>query len=141
MTFAPAPIVPDPHAAERVGPGRVLPSLADIIAALDATATDSWWEGPTFRSPCDTKHCVLSHIFEQWGARGFDEFEDRYATSYVVGGAVNDKVSVAYPQAEPKDRVVAYLRAMLAGDEMTTHESMDAQVAACGDDCDDCGDD
>lgn len=112
-------------ATQRVGPGRVLPPLADIIDFLNATAPQSWWAGPTFRSECGTQHCVLSHIFEKWGSAGFDEFEDRYSTSYVIGGVINDKPSEAYPQAHPKERVVAYLNAMLAGVEMTTHESMD----------------
>lgn len=125
MCPSPAQTATDPSAVERVGPGRVLPSLAEIIDFLDATTPESWWAGPTFRSECETKHCVLSHIFEEWGSAGFDEFEDRYSTSYFIGGAINDKPSEAYPQPHPKDRVVAYLRAMLAGTEMTTHESME----------------
>lgn len=39
-----------------------------------------------------------------------------------------DGPSEAYPQATPKDRALAYLRAMEAGQELTTHQSMDIQA-------------
>jgi hypothetical protein len=105
-----------------------LPPLPEIITWLESTPDDSWWEGPTFRSPCGTKHCVLSHIHRRWGGNGMDEFEERYSTSYMIGLRVNDGPSEAYPQGHPKDRALAYLRAMEAGRELTTHQSMDRQA-------------
>jgi hypothetical protein len=112
----------------------VLPPLPEIIAFLESTPEDSWWAGPTFRSDPDAdgvvRHCGLSHVFEKWGDRGFDEFEALYSTSYCIGAQVNDKPTKAYPQDTPKARVVAYLKAMLAGDEMTTEQSMEADYAA-----------
>lgn len=114
----------------RTAASKHLPPLRDIIEMLRATDVDSWWEGPTFRSPDGTKHCVLSHVFEAYGSDGFMDFEERYATSFYIGAEINDKPSQRYPQAHPKDRVIAYLEAMERGDEMTTHESMDAEMIA-----------
>lgn len=105
----------------------VLPPLAQIVEHLAATDPESWWTGPTFRSPCGTRHCVLAHIEAEWGTAGFDEFESRYATSYVIGATVNDAPSDRYPQAHPKDRVIAFLHAMGRGEEPTTPESMEAE--------------
>lgn len=110
----------------RTGPSEHLPSLNDIITMLRKTDPDSWWAGPTFRSPCGTKHCVLSHVYEAYGEEGFYEFQERFDTSYHIGGAINDAPSERYPQPHPKDRVIAYLEAMERGEELTTYESMDA---------------
>jgi hypothetical protein len=107
----------------------VLPPLPDIVAFLESTSRESWWAGPTFRSPCGTRHCVLAHIERRWGAAGMDEFEATYSTSYVIGAAVNDCASDRYPQEHPKGRCVAFLRAMLAGEELTTVESMERCAA------------
>jgi hypothetical protein len=104
----------------------ILPPLADIIDYLAATDPDTWWEGPTFRSPCGTRHCVLSHVAEKWGPSAWSEFEALYSTSYAIGATVNDRPTEAYPQPHPRERVVAYLQAMLAGHEQTTSESMEA---------------
>lgn len=119
-------LVSNPDALDRVGLREHLPPLRDIIDALAETDPDTWWEGPTFRSECQTKHCVLSHIYEMYGAAGFEEFEDAYSTSFYIGYMINDRVSDEYPQTHPKDRVLAYLEAMLRGDEYTTWESVEA---------------
>lgn len=111
-------------------PTKALPPLVEVIAYLDGTDPNTWWAGPTFRSPCGTRHCVLSHVEARWGMTAFDEFESTYATSYRIGSFVNDKPTDAYPQTHPKDRVLAFLRAMLVGDEMTTMESMEAEYEA-----------
>lgn len=109
-------------------PGAHLPPLAEILDYLAATDVEAWWAGPTFRSPAEPgrpiRHCVLSHIHHRWGPRAAMEFEERYSTSYVIG-AVNDAPSSRYPQAEPRDRVVAYLQALREGDEASTYESME----------------
>lgn len=110
-------------------PDSALPGLAEIIAYLESTDPDTWWAGPTFRSVPDeagvVRHCVISHVFEKWGPGSAQEFESRYATSYRVGADVNDGPSARYPQATPKDRVIAFLHALAAGDELSTAESME----------------
>jgi hypothetical protein len=107
-----------------------LPGLDAIIDFLGGTDPATWWAGPTFRSPDQTQHCVLSHVFERWGAEGMNEFEERYSTCFVIGGAVNDRVSEKYPQPHPRERVIAYLRAMQRGAELTVYESLDATCLA-----------
>ena len=107
-----------------------LPPLQMIIDHLKTTDPDTWWAGPTFRSPDGTQHCVLSHIAERWGMDALDEFESTYSTSYVIGAAINDQPSDRYPQEHPRERCVAYLEAMLRGDEDDVNTSMDRQYAA-----------
>lgn len=108
-------------------PSRDIPDslafLDTVIALIDATDRDAWWEGPTFRSPCQTKHCVLSHVADQLGMDAMDRFQNEWSTSYVIGAAINDKPSVRYPQPHPKDRVAAYLRNLRNGTEMDVQVS------------------
>lgn len=104
--------------------------LDRVEAMLRETSPESWWEGPTFRSPCGTKHCVLSHIAEQFGMEVMEEFENAWSTSYVIGAAVNDKPSEKYPQSHPKDRVLAYIANLRSGVELDTWSGIDAQIAA-----------
>jgi|GEM_PF-2940670 hypothetical protein len=104
--------------------------LDRVETLLTATDPDSWWEGPTFRSPCGTKHCVLSHIAEHLGMDAMEQFENYWSTSYVIGAAVNDKPSEKYPQPHPKDRVLAYIANLRSGVELDTWSGIDAQIAA-----------
>ena len=114
--------------------------LDTVIALIDATDRDAWWEGPTFRSLCQTKHCVLSHVAEQLGMAAMDRFQNEWSTSYVIGAQINDKPSEQYPQAHPKDRVAAYLQNLRNGTEKDVqvstyetfmhHEQQDAFAAA-----------
>jgi hypothetical protein len=104
------------------------PSLAEVIAHLETTDPDTWWPGPTYRSPDGTQHCALSHIETRWGMDVMDWFEDRWSTSYVIG-AVNDGTHPGYPQAHPKDRCLAYVRALADGSELSTPDSMELQYA------------
>lgn len=107
---------------------RLLDQVETVIAN---TSPDSWWEGPTFRSPCGTKHCVLSHVAEQLGMDAMEEFEGLWSTSYVIGAEVNDKPSDRYPQAHPKDRVLAYLSNLRSGveeDVLTYMDRMCSQI-------------
>lgn len=103
--------------------------LNRVETMLQATTPDSWWEGPTFRSPCGTKHCALSHIAEQFGMDAMDEFENTWSTSYVIGATVNDHPSERYPQAHPKDRVLAYIANLRSGVELDTWSGIDAEMA------------
>lgn len=113
-------------------PHGPLPSLDDLIAVLEPTDPDTWWAGPTFRSPDQTQHCVLSHIFEMYGPDAMQLFEEGWSTQFCIGG-VNDGTDPRYTQPTAKERSLAYLRALRDGHEMTTAESMEAHVRLRGD--------
>ena len=106
--------------------------LDRVETVVRATSLDSWWEGPTFRSPCGTKHCVLSHVADQLGFEVMEQFEAQWSTSYVIGAGVNDAPSKAYPQAHPKDRVLSYLRNLRTGVEEDVLTSMDRMYIEMG---------
>ncbi|OZE35670.1 MULTISPECIES: hypothetical protein [unclassified Rhodococcus (in: high G+C Gram-positive bacteria)] len=99
--------------------------LADVTELVRATDPDSWWEGPTFRSPCQTKHCVLSHVADVLGMDAMDQFESTWSSSYVIGAGVNDKPTEKYPQSHPKDRVLAFLENLRTGAEEDVVTGMD----------------
>lgn len=111
----PAPMRKDPEA---------MALLERVTRLIAQTSRDDWWEGPTFRSPCGTKHCVLSHVAEAFGTQVMEEFEATWSSSYVIGFRVNDKPTARYPQRHPKDRVMAYLHNLATGEEPDLHESM-----------------
>lgn len=115
ITGAPLPAYLDPEK---------LRFLDEVVALLSATDLDSWWAGPTYRSPCGTKHCCLAHIEAAWGIEAMERFESDWSSSYVIGAAVNDRASERYPQAHPKDRVLAYLQALRSGAEEDINTSM-----------------
>lgn len=97
--------------------------LHRAIALLEATDPESWWPGPTYRSPCGQYHCALAHIEAAWGMDEMERFEGEWANSYMIGG-VNDGKNPDYPHPTPKERVLAYLNALADGDEPSIHESM-----------------
>lgn len=107
-----------------------LENLDTVIAYMEATDEDAW-NLDTVRSKDGTKNCFFGHLFNMsadedranalWGL-----FEDLYATTYMVY-PVNDGENPRYPQATPKQRILAYLRALAAGEELTTQQSMQAQ--------------
>lgn len=107
-----------------------MPTLDEIIAHVESTPEESWWAGPTFRSPDQSQHCVLSHIAERFGGDAMDLFEGRWSTSYVIGAA-NDGRHPGYPQPTAKQRCVAFLHALRDGTEKDTLTSMDEQFRDC----------
>lgn len=119
---------PRPRNDEAHGP---LPSLDDLIGVLEKTDPATWWAGPTFRSPDETQHCVLSHIFEMYGPDAMELFEAGWSTQFCIG-MVNDGENPQYQQATAKDRSLAYLRALRDGHEQTTMESMESMTRDSG---------
>jgi hypothetical protein len=103
---------------------EALELLDEVIEMIRGTYDDTWWEGPTFRSPCGTKHCVLSHIAEHMGMDAMERFEDTWSTSYRIGADVNDQQSERYPQLHPKERVLAFLDNLRTGVEDDVQTSM-----------------
>lgn len=99
--------------------------LDGVIGVVRRTEKDSWWAGPTFRSPCGTRHCALSHVYEEMGEPAFDRFESEWPTSYVIGAQVNDRPSESYPQEHPRDRILAYLDDLREGRALDTQSYLE----------------
>lgn len=100
--------------------------LARVIAMVESTDPESWWPGPTFRSPDGTQHCVLAHIEDQMGMTAMEQFEETWSNSYVIG-LINDGEKPGYQQATPKERCMAYLENLSRGVELSILEEMDLQ--------------
>lgn len=105
-----------------------LMDLDAIIPYLEKTTEESWCI-----DVCRTKegrNCMLGHLHEYGGGdEGFGSdvcelFEEMYATTYMFF-PVNDGQHPDYQQDTPKERCIAYLKAIQSGDEMTTYQSMD----------------
>lgn len=106
-----------------------LENLDTVIAYMEATDEDAW-NLDTVRSKDGKKNCFFGHLFNMSPDEGranalWGMFEELYATSYRIY-PVNDGENPRYPQATPKQRILAYLRALAAGEEMTTEQSMEA---------------
>ncbi|MGK3708862.1 hypothetical protein [Arthrobacter sp. IK3] len=105
-----------------------LATLDSVIAYMDATSEDSWRVG-TVRSADGTTNCFFGHLFNMGGSddRGsalWDWFEDKWATTYKIY-PINDGKNPDYPQATPRQRVMAYLLALSEGTELTTSQAME----------------
>lgn len=103
---------------------RAIGMLSEVIDHLQDTDENSWWAGPTYRSPCGDRHCALSHIEARWGVEAMELFECVWSTSYVIG-SVNDGGNPDYPQPTAKARSLAYLDALRRGDELDNGTSME----------------
>ena len=105
---------------------NVSENVLKIIAYMEST-TDEQWITEIVRSPCQTKHCAMSHIFNMGGDdeklcnRWWNWFEDNIATTYMIY-PVNDGEHPDYQQPTPKARVLAYLRDVLDGKQKTVWE-------------------
>ena len=132
--------------------------LPAFIAYLETTAEDSWCTD-VVRSPDGAANCVFGHLFQyatdhtrtiellagthgQVGRNGrrmdpaevfanavWNVFEERWTTTYVLY-RVNDGENPAYSQPTPKQRVIAFLRALAAGEEDTTLVGMQKEYEA-----------
>lgn len=112
---------------------EVLADLRALIAYLETTPEEAW-QADTVRSGDGTRNCFFGHL-HAWGGgdtRGsalWDAFEELWSTTYRIY-PVNDGQDPRYQQPTPKQRVLAYLRALAAGDEPTTHQSLEAEYQA-----------
>jgi hypothetical protein len=105
-----------------------LATLDTVIAYIESTAEEDW-NVDTVRSKDGTKNCFFGHLFNMtpdedranalWGM-----FEDLWSTTYRIY-PINDGTNPRYPQETPKQRILAYLRALQTGDEKTTEQSME----------------
>lgn len=106
-----------------------LDRLDRAIALLEGTDPDTWWAGPTYRSPCGRYHCALAHLEVAWGMSEMEAFESEWSNSYVLG-LINDGRNPKYPQPTPKERSLAYLYALRRGEEDSILEGMDRDFRA-----------
>lgn len=107
---------------------KQLETLDTVITYMEATDEDAWNLG-TVRSKDGARNCFFGHLFnmspdEDRANALWNLFEELYATTYRLYG-VNDGTNPRYPQETPKQRILAFLRALQAGDEMTTEQSME----------------
>ncbi|SDH37794.1 hypothetical protein [Microbacterium sp. 77mftsu3.1] len=127
-------------------------TLSDLIEMVEGTPEDAW-QVDVVRSEDDSRNCFFGHLYayaEKQGAHldvsiipaivrerrpeltaaehlangVWDWFESEWASTYAIY-PVNDGKHPRYPQPTPRQRVLAYLHALAAGDEMTTMQAMD----------------
>lgn len=106
-----------------------LETLDTVIAYMESTAEEDW-NVDTVRSKDGKKNCFFGHLFnmspdEERANALWAMFEDLWSTTYRIY-PINDGSDPRYPQATPKQRILAYLRALQAGEEQTTEQSMEA---------------
>lgn len=122
----------------------IIDDLNPFLAHLESTPEDAW-QVDVVRSADGSRNCMFGHLYqfsydhpsvaaltheqrELFASRMWDAFEQSWSTTYRIY-PVNDGTYPGYDQATPKARVLAYLRALQAGEELTTMQSMDAEMA------------
>ena len=135
----------------------VVVTLDDIIQMVEETAEGAW-QVDVVRSTDGARNCFFGHLHAYGTQRAadltadtipafirqrnpslsaqdcfasqlWDWFECAYATTYAIY-PVNDGTNPDYQQPTPRQRVLAYLRALASGDELTTMQAMDRDYAA-----------
>lgn len=115
-----------------------------IIERLDAIP-DLLWRTDTVRNAEEdgtVTNCVMGHLHDLGGGDEMVEvgpyrpvqaggllwgwFEESWATTYRIY-PVNDGTDPDYPQATPRERVVAFLRDLCDGRQLTTYYSIEAE--------------
>ncbi|GAA4034644.1 hypothetical protein GCM10023063_18490 [Arthrobacter methylotrophus] len=109
-----------------------LGTLDSIIAYMEATEEDAW-RVDTVRSADGTTNCFFGHLFNMGvnDARGnalWSGFENLWASTYMVY-PINDGADSRYPQATPKQRVLAYLRDLDSGAAKNTQQLLEEDYA------------
>lgn len=107
-----------------------LETLDDVIAYIESVDEDSW-QVDRVRSADGTKNCFFGHLFnmgadDAHGSALWNIFEDRWATTFMIY-PINDGTEPSYQQETPKQRILAYLRQLAAGEELTTCELLEAE--------------
>lgn len=99
--------------------------ITEIIDYMKKTPESSWCE-KVVRS--GESNCFFGHLHamcaDDWEANfNWDMFEEQWATTYMIY-PVNDWEHPRYQQATPKQRILAYLKALKRWEEKTTYELM-----------------
>lgn len=105
-----------------------LENLDPIITYMESTAEDAW-RVDTVRSKDGTTNCFFGHLFamapdDQHGSELWSGFENLWASTYMVF-PINDGTNPRYPQATPKQRILAYLRDLRDGNAKTVPELLE----------------
>lgn len=113
-----------------------LSDLRPFIEYLKKT-DDCEWQLDKVRNTENTTNCVMGHLVNWYYGKDFegnispawDMFEEMWATTYMIY-PVNDGNTPAwmnfrYEQSTAKDRIIAYLEALMDGREKTTVQLMD----------------
>lgn len=121
-----------PRLSDRGWAEMQLGDLASVIAYMEGTEEDAW-RVDTVRSADGTTNCFFGHLFNMGGndARGnllWEGFEEAWATTYMIY-PINDGSDSRYPQATPKQRVLAYLRDLNSGAQKTVPQVMEEEFA------------
>lgn len=104
-------------------------TIQEIIDYMESTPEESWCTDVVRK---ENTNCFFGHLFSMgkddregnilWGG-----FEESWATTYMIY-PVNDGQNPKYQQPTPKQRVIAYLKDLRDGKEMTTYQSMDYEA-------------
>lgn len=118
--------------------------LRPFITYLESTPDNSW-QIDVVRSADGTCNCMFGHLYqfttdhqlaageslkaaERFASHVWDAFESSWATTYKVY-PVNDGTDADYQQPTPKARVIALLKALADGTQLTTMQIMEADLA------------
>lgn len=109
-----------------------LQNLDRVIAYMEASEEDAW-RVDTVRSADGTTNCFFGHLFKMGGndARAnalWNGFENVWASTYMIF-PINDGTDARYPQATPKQRVLAYLRDLNTGAAKAVPQLMEEEYA------------
>lgn len=110
-----------------------LENLDAIITHMEATSDESW-QVDTVRSKDGTTNCFFGHLFamapdDAHGSELWNGFENLWASTYMIY-PINDGENPRYPQATPKQRVLAYLRDLRDGKAKTVPQVMEEDYQA-----------
>src|SRR5690625_3734599 len=114
-------------------------NLDGIIEYMRNTTADQW-QLDVVRSKDGERNCFFGHLFnygieqahrnghadrdEEYATRVWEAFEEHWGTTFRVY-PINDGEDPGYPQPTARERILAYLKALQEGREMTTQESME----------------
>jgi len=106
--------------------------LNNIISYLQNTTPEDWCVGRV-RTKGNKQNCLLGHLHNYGGGDeghgGFicDMFEEFYATTYMFY-SINDGEHSDYPQKTSKDRIIAYIKDLRDGKQMTTGQMFEEEM-------------
>jgi hypothetical protein len=95
--------------------------LNDIIHYLKNMTLESDWCVDVVRTKDQKQNCLMGHLFNFGGNLIVDIFHNNISTEYCYY-QINDGKNPNYPQATPKQRIIAYLENVRDGKEETVLE-------------------
>lgn len=113
--------------------------LGDFIPYLESKPDDQWID-VIFANTDTSKRCVIWHFIGFVGqdnpsakrSNNLDWYDSNVCFIRRAGCEVNDGNHPRYQQATPKKRSIAYLKNLLAGNELTPMELLDEFMISVG---------